>query len=266
MSTQHRDLFAALAAPFTGRNEVKSRNQSGRKIEYVTARTIMNRLDSVLGPENWWDRYRPGEKSVLCELTIRLPDGRELTKSDAGGYAGMSDDGDDEKSGYSDAFKRAAVKFGVSRYLYGDGVAELRGTDRDQAGDKFAVDGRDLTVTKAEPAPSKREREPKWGNKPQPAATPAPRPRVELDVDPERPDAERAGLLKSGKELFGWCKDAEKRHQVGILKYINSWAKLQQFPGRIVDWDREQVALAYAEIQRKLASIESQEPAYAEVG
>jgi hypothetical protein len=34
----------------------------------------------------------------------------------------MSDPGDDDKSGYSDAFKRAAVKFGVGRHLYGDGV------------------------------------------------------------------------------------------------------------------------------------------------
>src|SRR5206468_2281753 len=58
----------------------------------------------------------------LCRLTIRLPDGSELTKCDAGGYAGMADSGDDDKSGYSDAFKRAAVKFGVARYLYRDGV------------------------------------------------------------------------------------------------------------------------------------------------
>lgn len=82
----------------------------------------MNRLDHVLGPENWWDEYTPSENSVLCRLTIRLPDGSTLTKADAGGYAGMADSGDDDKSGYSDAFKRAAVKFGVARYLYRDGV------------------------------------------------------------------------------------------------------------------------------------------------
>jgi len=47
-----------------------------------------------------------------------------------------------------------------------------------------------------------------------------------------------------------------------VFKYINSWGKMQEFPGRVVDWNAEQVALAYAEIQRKLQSIESQEPAY----
>jgi hypothetical protein len=99
--TKHPDLFAALAAPFQT-DEVKTRSQSGRQLSYVTARTVMNRLDNVLGPENWWDAYVPSENSVLCRLTLRLPDGSTLTKADAGGYAGMSDSGDDDKSGYSD--------------------------------------------------------------------------------------------------------------------------------------------------------------------
>ncbi len=119
--TQHTDLFAALAAPFET-SEVKVRSTSGRQLHYITARTAMNRLDTVLGPENWFDEYFPQENSVLCKLTIRLPDGSLLTKSDAGGYAGMADQGDDDKSGYSDAFKRACVKFGIARYLYRDGV------------------------------------------------------------------------------------------------------------------------------------------------
>ena len=111
--TQHRDLFAALAAPFDP-DEVKLRSQAGRQLHYVTARTVMNRLDDVLGPENWWDDFVPLEHSVICRLTIRLPDGTTLTKADAGGYAGMADPGDDDKSGFADAFKRAAVKFGVA--------------------------------------------------------------------------------------------------------------------------------------------------------
>ena len=90
---------------------------SGRKRDasFPTSRrrTVMNRLDDVLGPANWWDEYSPQENSVICHLTIRLPDGTTLTKCDAGGYAGMSDSGDDDKSGFSDAFKRAAVKFGI---------------------------------------------------------------------------------------------------------------------------------------------------------
>src|SRR5881227_1430774 len=120
--TKFPDLFAALAAPFESQ-EVKIRPaQGGRQLHYITARTAMNRLDSVLGPENWWDDFVPSENSVTCRLTIRLPDGSTVTKADAGGYAGMADQGDDDKSGFSDAFKRAAAKFGVARYLYRDGV------------------------------------------------------------------------------------------------------------------------------------------------
>src|SRR4051794_20153783 len=101
MGTKYPELFAALAQPFQP-NEVKNRTQAGRTFHYITARVAMNRLDEVLGPEGWWDSYVPGAESVLCSLTILLPDGRALTKCDAGGYAGMADQGDDDKSGFSD--------------------------------------------------------------------------------------------------------------------------------------------------------------------
>ena len=75
--TQHPDLFAALAAPFEA-NELKLRSQAGRQMPYVTARTIMNRLDDVLGPENWWDDFVPLEHSVICRMSIRLPGRHDL--------------------------------------------------------------------------------------------------------------------------------------------------------------------------------------------
>ncbi|MGE3818938.1 MAG: Rad52/Rad22 family DNA repair protein [Isosphaeraceae bacterium] len=221
--TKHAELFTALAAPFDP-NEVKVRSQSGRQLHYVTARTVMNRLDSVLGPENWWDEYAPNANSVLCRLTVRLPDGSTLTKSDAGGYAGMADSGDDDKSGYSDAFKRAAVKFGVARYLYRDGVPTF-------------VHERLSVTPPAEPAP------------------------VESVATPSK-SGERSGPStaatgpRTGKALFAWTKEQEQRYEVGLLKYINQWAKLQDFPGRMVDWDAEQVRQAYQEASRKLQSIQ----------
>ena len=114
-------IFQRLCREF-GDWEVKTRTQGNRTYSYVTARTIMNRLDEVVGPHNWWDQYQPLERSVLCTLTIRLPGGATISKQDAGGYAGLADPGDDDKSGFSDAFKRTAVKFGIGRYLYGDGA------------------------------------------------------------------------------------------------------------------------------------------------
>lgn len=130
MATAFPEIWAALSAPF-GRDDVKERTQGGRKLHYVTGRTVMNRLDDVLGPENWWVVYRPWkEDSVLCAMTVVLPDGRAITKEDVGADSTMTekmkgaDPGDDDKGGASDALKRAAVLFGVGRYLYGDGVTD----------------------------------------------------------------------------------------------------------------------------------------------
>jgi hypothetical protein len=223
--TQFPDLFAALAAPFDSQ-ELRTRAQGNRQIHYITARTAMNRLDSVVGPENWWDEYTPGENSVLCRLTVRMPDGSTLTKADAGGYAGMPDQGDDDKSGFSDAFKRAAVKFGVGRYLYRDGVPSF--------------------VKEREPAqaqPSVSE----------PASSPAHA--SEPTAPPTRSSNGQGSAPRSGRALFAWTKEQEQRHEVGLLKYLNGWAKLQEFPGRMVDWDADQVNQAYSEAIRKLQSI-----------
>lgn len=121
MTTKYMEFSRALAAEFHP-TEVKVLAKGGKQMRYVTARIVMNRLDEVLGWENWWDEYTVGEHSVQCRITVRLPDGTTVSKADAGAYAGMSDEGDDDKSGYSDGFKRAAVKFGVGRYLYNDGV------------------------------------------------------------------------------------------------------------------------------------------------
>lgn len=238
--TQHPDLFAALAAPFDP-SEVKVRSQNGRQLSYITARTVMNRLDDVLGPENWWDRYVPGENSVLCELTIRLADGSTLTKSDAGGYAGMADSGDDDKSGYSDSFKRAAVKFGVARYLYRDGVPTFV---RERAPSAESLEP--AAVVASAQAPSSAS-----------ASASVAAPQRGAASHGGQGGSSQGNPPRSGKALFAWTRDQEQRHSVGLLKYLNGWAKLQEFPGRMVDWDAEQVSLAYAEACRKLHALQS---------
>ena len=271
MATQYADIFAALAAPFETA-EVKERSQSGRTFSYITARVVMNRLDNVLGPENWTEVYFPGEKSVMCTLTITLPDGKQLSKSDAGGYAGMADSGDDDKSGFSDSFKRAAVKLGIGRYLYKDGVPAFV-TERYDTLDGPAVPVAH-THTPAVPTGSGGSSgyAPRWGNAPEPAkparqagrqARPAAR---HEGREEERYETARAGqgqgqdgnggLPRTGRALFAYLKDVEQKHRVGVLKYINSFIKLQEMPSRIVDLDSQQVAIVYEEVQRKLSTIQ----------
>jgi Rad52/22 family double-strand break repair protein len=239
--TQHRDLFAALAAPFDS-DEVKLRSQGGRQLHYVTARTVMNRLDDVLGPENWWDDFVPLEHSVICRLTIRLPDGATLTKSDAGGYAGMADPGDDDKSGFADAFKRAAVKFGVGRYLYRDGIPKFA---------REALRGRGEVEASAAPVP-----EVPSAPAPANAAPPAP----SVNPTPRNGD-DGQNAPRTGRALFAWTKDQDEKYEYGLLKHVNAWAKRQDFPGRMVDWEGEQVTRAYAEACRKIRAIQAMQHA-----
>jgi len=83
-------------------------------LDYIDARYVMDKLDH-LGPENWQDRYidRTGG-SVRCGIGI-LVDGEWVWKWDVGTVSDI----EPEKGSYSEAFKRAAVKWGVGRDLYG---------------------------------------------------------------------------------------------------------------------------------------------------
>src|SRR5439155_15196682 len=120
--TEVETLTKALSAPFE-LTEVKFKPAvvSGNRamaLAYVDARVIQDRLDDVLGVEGWSDDYEClADGSVVCRLRLRL--GEEwLTKVDVGGPSEQPDGGDRMKAAFSDALKRAGVKFGVGRYLY----------------------------------------------------------------------------------------------------------------------------------------------------
>lgn len=115
------EAYKELSKPFDPK-EVELKVQSTSKdrkrglvVAYVDARAVLDRLDEVVGPGGWSDSYRlladlkdeSGRRvEVACALTVL-----GITKEDVG-------EGDTLKAAYSDALKRAAVKFGVGRYLY----------------------------------------------------------------------------------------------------------------------------------------------------
>jgi hypothetical protein len=87
---------------------------SGIALAYVDARDVMDRLDDVVGADCWQDSYQETTSGrVICTLKIKLGD-VWIEKSDGAGDTGT----EGEKGAISDAFKRAAVKFGIARYLY----------------------------------------------------------------------------------------------------------------------------------------------------
>jgi hypothetical protein len=116
------DIARALAAPFAPEEvRFKPAVVSGNRalaLAYVDARAIQDRLDGVLGVLGWQDSYKCLEDgSVVCRLRLRL--GEEwITKMDVGSPSEQPDGGDRLKAAFSDALKRAAVKFGIGRYLY----------------------------------------------------------------------------------------------------------------------------------------------------
>lgn len=111
-----KDAAPLLRRPFD-LHAVQFRALEGTKGErlncaaYVTARTVTDRLNLVC-PGLWSDHYEPVPGGMRCDLTI---DG--LTRSDVGWSAGVAN-AMALKTLYSDAFKRAAVKFGVGVSLY----------------------------------------------------------------------------------------------------------------------------------------------------
>lgn len=115
-------IAAALAAPFDPR-EVKwkpqmAKNNRALATAYIDARLIQDRLDDVLGVGNWSDAYELlPDGSVMCTLRLFLA-GRWVRKVDVGSTSEQPDSGDRMKAAFSDALKRAAVKFGIGRYLY----------------------------------------------------------------------------------------------------------------------------------------------------
>jgi len=86
---------------------------------YLDARAVQDRLDEVFGPDGWQTEYAvlPGG-SVVCTLKTRWPGGVWISKSDVGSPSDQPDEGDRMKAAFSDATKRAAVQYGVGRYLY----------------------------------------------------------------------------------------------------------------------------------------------------
>jgi len=126
-----KEIMQALARPFAA-DEVEWRasqcgmSKSGkpwvRVLCYLTNRAIMNRLDEVFGISHWRNEYvKWGNDSTLCGISVRI-NSEWITKWDGASETDI----EAVKGGLSDAMKRAAVQWGMGRYLYNltEGFAE----------------------------------------------------------------------------------------------------------------------------------------------
>jgi len=94
----------------------KSKDKAKAKLlAYIDARDVMERLDKACGFANWQCRYTLADNGLLiCEIGVRI-DGEWLWRANGAGDTQV----EAEKGKCSDAFKRAAVVWGIGRYLYG---------------------------------------------------------------------------------------------------------------------------------------------------
>jgi Rad52/22 family double-strand break repair protein len=113
-----KDIYKALKRPFhekriSWRVGATTQDKSkGIALAYIDARDVMTRFDEVFGL-NWQCKYSHAEAKTICEIGVNI-EGEWIWRS---GGAGDTDI-EAEKGAISDAFKRAAVLFGVGRYLY----------------------------------------------------------------------------------------------------------------------------------------------------
>lgn len=120
----------ALKTPFSPTliswriGSIKGDKTKASALAYLNARDVMERLDEVCGPSGWQCRY---PFIGCCDIGILIqpwsPDPRIppiqtnpewVWKSNGAGQSDI----EAEKGQYSDAFKRAAVLWGIGRYLY----------------------------------------------------------------------------------------------------------------------------------------------------
>lgn len=86
----------------------------GLALAYVQARAIQNRLDEVVGFENWKVSYKEIQGGFLCILSIRI-NNEWIEKEDGANVTEF----ESVKGGISNAFKRVASSgFSIGRYLY----------------------------------------------------------------------------------------------------------------------------------------------------
>lgn len=121
-----KEDFAKLKEPFPSQ-DIEWRLQScgktnsklwGKCLAYVTSRAVQERLDSVCGPDGWQVKIEKVDDAYLATISIRVEhdDGTTewISKTDGADVTDI----EPVKGGISGAIKRAAVLFGVGRYLY----------------------------------------------------------------------------------------------------------------------------------------------------
>ena len=133
-NNEHQEILEKLREPIPYKWRAQQVTEWGANcVAYIDARDAQQRLDDVFGL-NWSSEFIPrqvdGQTRMFCRITVTFPDGTKIWREDTGTESTT----EKEKGEVSDAFKRAAVNFGVGRFLYSLGTVRVKQVTKNKKG------------------------------------------------------------------------------------------------------------------------------------
>jgi len=136
-----KQIMEKLAEPMNYKWRVQSASKFKPEITcvaYIDSRDVMDRLDEVVGAENWQRKHEMIGHNLYCSIGIKL-DGEWVWKSDCG----TESQTEKEKGQSSDSFKRAAVNLGIGRFLYSLGMVKITANEKKEGNNRPYPVGKD---------------------------------------------------------------------------------------------------------------------------
>jgi hypothetical protein len=252
MAPHQLAFWRELLAPFDP-NQLSVTKRGGKDLTYVDKRSVYNRLDSVCGPFGWTPEFTATERGYKCRLSILCPTADPdvsvwIAKEDGAGFEEMGqtnkttgefeyDVDNDEKSGYTNAARRAAQDaWGIGRYLYKKGIPTFL--------DPNAVNGQ----TQATPGPLPVVAP--AGKPIAPSAPPAelrepatPPPNTRDQANPAEPPRkfDNFKIPKPGSSVFAWAKEMENHYETKLIDGMQGVGEKMGFGSVVKAWDEVQV-------------------------
>jgi len=105
-------------------------------VAYIDARQAQDILDEVCGQDGWQCEYKEYKGNLFCSIGIFTEFEQWVWKSDCGSESNI----EKQKGEASDAFKRAAVMWGVGRFLYSMKIVKIKEVKQDKNKKWYPVD------------------------------------------------------------------------------------------------------------------------------
>lgn len=252
MTPEQLAFWRALLAPFHP-DELSTVPRRGGKgdLTYLDKRALENRLDTVCGPDGWYPEYEATARGYKCRLHVLVPTRSGswvwMHKEDGAGFEEMgsynkqtneweADVDNDEKSGYTNALRRAAQDaWGIGRYLYRKGIPAWLdpGASPDDAlrpqAQPDQIAGRRQHRSDADESPARN--------------VPAPSPATGAVAQPPAlAPAEGFAIPTVGKGVYQWCKRMEEHFRTKLVDGMRRGAGERGLdPSKFFAWDQQSV-------------------------